>query len=92
MKRFISLLLTIVILFAPLGEAGIFMPVFADSSEENSTEAPIDGYLAFPDNMRASVITIGSDFFTDPEQSAETTQSEIDAILNDFESYGFNSL
>ena len=92
MKRFISLLLTIVILFAPLGEAGIFMPVFADSSEENSAEAPMNGYLAFPDNMRASVITIGSDFFTDPEQSAETTQSEIDAILNDFESYGFNSI
>ena len=92
MKKFVSLLLAFVIFLAPFTEAGIAAPVFADNSESEPADTPAEGYISLPDSMRASIITIGSDFFTDPDQSAETTQSEIDAILDDFESYSLNSI
>lgn len=93
MKRFISIFLALLILFAPLCDSGVCPPVmlFAEDSEY---EEPIsaEGVLAFPDNMKASVITIGYDFFKDESQSASQTQEEIDMILSDFEEYGFNTV
>lgn len=93
MKRFISILLALIIALAPVSGLGLSLDVFAEENEQ-TPEAPVQtgGYFAFPENMRASVITIGSDFFTDPEQSAEVTQAEIDSIIADFEAYSLNTI
>ncbi len=90
MKRFISIILVLVLVLAPLRGSGFAVPVFAE--EDSPEQDYVQGYLAFPDNMRASVITVGRDFFTNPDQSAETTQSEIDSILEDFEAFGLNTI
>lgn len=103
MKRFISIILVILFVLAPIRESGFAMPLtlFAEGEEnapaapENNEEAPdgiTKGVLAFPDNMRAAIITIGYDFFTDPHQSADTTQSEIDEIMSNFMEYGLNTI
>ncbi len=101
MRKFLSLILAILLLAAPFCEPGFAVPftVFADDSESEPTETETpetvevpEGVLAFPDDMRASVITVGYDFFKDPGQSAETTKSEIDEIISDFEEYGLNTI
>lgn len=103
MKRFISIVLVILFALAPLRESGFIMPLTLFADDENSAPiAPdvnddisddyIKGVLAFPDNMRASVITVGYDFFTNPDQSAETTQQEINEIMSRFMEYGLNTI
>lgn len=58
-----------------------------------STGIPEGSYsYAFPDNMKASEITIGYDFFTDINQTADVTQEEISEILANFEDYGLNTI
>lgn len=101
MRKILSLVLAILIFASQFCGAGVFMPVsvFADTDEEQSNTASdaevVDipqGVLAFPDNMRASVITIGYDFFKDSSQSASQTQAEIDDIISDFEEIGLNTV
>lgn len=55
-------------------------------------DASPEGFLAFPDSMKSSIITIGKDFFTDSTQSASKTQNEINDLLGEFEEYGFNTV
>ena len=94
MKRFISVFLAALMLILPLCGSGPVMVVSAEASDSDSPaeDTPAQGVLAFPDTMKASVITIGYDFFADPSQSASKTQEEIDGILSDFESFGFNTV
>lgn len=103
MKRFITILLAILILTLAIVPdiVGSGLKISADSSQpdqsasdgsEDEEDEPPEGFLAFPDSMKASVITIGKDFFTDSSQSADKTQSEIDAILANFERYNFNTI
>ncbi len=92
MKRFISLFLAALILFAPIPVAECLRLDMSAEGTESEPQTPTEGFLAFPDNMKASVITIGKDVFSDSSQSAETTQKEIDGILSDFENYGFNTV
>lgn len=91
MKKFISLMLAALIFLAPFSEY-LSLNVFAQEEESGEAAAPEDGFLAFPDSMKSSVITIGRDFFTDPMQEAEKTQKEIDSLLDGFEGYGFNTV
>lgn len=90
MKRFITVLL-IVFMMLPFA-ANLPVQVFAEVQEPTPADVYTGGVLAFPDNMKASVITIGSDFFTDFSQPAEKTQAEIDEILSNFESYGLDTI
>ena len=93
MKRFISLFLATLMLLLPFTELGLITPldIHAEDSEPAQT-APPEGFLAFPDSMKASIITVGKDFFTDSSQSASKTQDEIDRLLNEFEEYGFDTV
>ena len=93
MKRFISLLLATLMMLCPFAELGFAIPlnIYAEDSEPAQT-APSDGILAFPDSMKASIITVGKDFFTDSAQSASKTQDEINYLLNEFEEYGFDTV
>ncbi len=90
MKKFLSLLLATLMIIAPMSEYSD-LTLFAEESE-SAPIAPDEGFLAFPDSMKSSVITIGRDIFADPAQEAEDTQKEIDKILDDFEGYGFNTV
>ena len=92
LKRAVTIILAILLFLAPYTELGFAapLPIFADNSEEETVEP--ESYLAFPDNMRASIVTIGKDFFTDLNQSAEETGAEIDEIMNDFEEFGLNTV
>lgn len=90
MKRFIIVLL-IVFMMLPFA-ADLPVQVFAEAQESAPADVYTGGVLAFPDNMKASVITIGYDFFTDYSQSASKTQAEIDEILSNFESYGLDTI
>ncbi len=94
MKRFISIFLALLTLLLPLaGTAGAVLPFKAHAEEAVLDEPePVDGVLAFPDQMKASVITVGLDFFKDSSQGAQETQDEIDKILTDFESFGLNTV
>lgn len=91
MKRFISFLLVAVLIFLPLCETFSYN-IFALDDSSDVQKAPAEGFLAFPDSMKSSVITIGKDFFTDSSQEAEKTQKEIDSILDGFEGFGFNTV
>lgn len=93
MKRFISLLLAAILLIAPLAELLPLTPLNVYAEDVSPAEtAPPEGFLAFPDSMKASIITVGKDIFTDSTQSASETQEEIDDILNDFENFGFDTV
>ena len=93
MKRFISLFLATLMLLLPFTELGLItlLDIHAEDSE-SAQSAPTEGFLAFPDSMKASIITVGKDFFTDRTQSASKTQDEIDDLLNEFEEYGFDTV
>lgn len=95
MKRFLCCLLSLVILFGTAPFAELFSLTL--NAAENNAETCVpntasEHYYAFPEEMRATVITIGRDFFTDPEQSAETTQSQIDKIMSTFNDIGLNTI
>lgn len=98
MKRFLAFFLAILLLSLSVTEAGfnLSLRVSADDAESEAADAETvevpTGFLAFPDDMRASVITVGYDFFTDPNQSADVTKSEIDEIIADFEDIGLNTI
>ena len=96
-KKILCLLLAFMTVFSSFGELNpLFLNVNATEEDEEvvieDDNTADEYYYAFPDDMRASIITIGYDFFTDINQSAETTQAEIDTILNNFESYGLNTV
>lgn len=92
MKKTVTIVLAVLLALLPFCDVYTItgLNLWADSSE--ASQGGSGGFLAFPDNMKTSVITIGKDFFTDPTQSAETTQSEIDGIFSDFDSFGFNTV
>lgn len=61
--------------------------------EENKGEVQtITDRFAFPDEMKAVRIVPGKDYFSDSEQSLDTTKSEIDTIMNNLNTYGMNSI
>ena len=90
MKKFLSVFLAMLICLLTAADCGFIGPtaLFADGEAADIGE----GVLAFPDRMKGSAITVGSDFFTDPSQSAATTQAEIDEILSDFEQFGLDTV
>ena len=90
MKKFLSVFLAMLICLLTASDCGFIGPtaLFADDEAADIGE----GVLAFPDRMKGSVITVGGDFFTDPSQSAATTQAEIDEILSDFEQFGLDTV
>ena len=102
MKRILCLLLALVIVFGSFSEMSpLSLVIFSDEPENDGTTSEevdvneniaTDYYYAFPDSMKATVITIGYDFFTDSSQSAEQTQTEIDEILSNFDEYGLNTI
>lgn len=96
MKRFLASVLAIVLIFTSgIFSDGAAAQVFADenTSEPDNKQTTVyqNGY-AFPENMKATNITIGYDFFKDVNQSAQTTKDEVVSIISDIESYGFNSI
>ncbi len=105
MKKTLSTLLSLVLLFTTVFPySGTALIVFADEdvSDETSVEsaeesevitaATAEDVFSFPDDMRATCITIGYDFFTDIDQSADVTSEEINDIFSNLESYGFNTI
>jgi len=48
--------------------------------------------FTFPEEMRAATIIPGKDFFKDENQSAETTQKEIDKIIGNISSFQMDTL
>ncbi len=96
MKRLLCLILSLILIIGSVEYTGPLSLVL--NADENEAEEVVpdntadDYYYAFPDDMKASVITIGYDFFTDSEQSAEATQSEIDAIIAKFNEIGLNTI
>ncbi len=102
MKRFLCLLLALVLVVGSFFEMSpLSLVVFSDEVEnesEKSTETDTDPnvatdyYYAFPDSLKSSIITIGYDFFKDINQSAEETQAEIDEILANFDEYALNTI
>lgn len=99
MKRFISLVISLVfILLTVFGSGLTAFTVQADEGDEplentgEAPEIPIEFDYAYPDNMKATNITIGLDFFKDINQPAEKTQEEILDILSDIEEFGLNTV
>ena len=64
------------------------------SAETQAVDSPetVSSVFAFPDEMKSANVTIGKDFFKDPSQSSETTSAEIDEIMANINSYGFNTV
>lgn len=99
MKRFLCCLLTLITLLSSVSLTELVsLTLYAtenDTEQEQSyenTNVATEYYYAFPEDMRATVITIGYDFFTDPGQSADVTQSEIDSIMSNFNDIGLNTI
>lgn len=100
MKKFICILLVFITAVSVLIQPDLMridLHAEDNTSSENlpsvTTGVPEGSYsYAFPDNMKATVITIGYDFFKDINQTADVTQAEIDEIFADLESYGLNSV
>ena len=102
MKRLVCLFLAFLIFAGSFSlESPLSLVVFSDEPEDDGAQSletdttenvATDYYYAFPDNMKASIITIGYDFFTDINQSAEITQGQIDEILANFDEYGLNTI
>lgn len=97
MKRFIAVFLAFMMMLAPAAELfGAFsLRAHADESEPEPSAPDVysdEGFLAFPDDMRASVVTVGKDFFSDPSQQASETAEEINGIISDFEEFGLNTI
>ncbi len=95
MKRILLLIIALVLTVGSFFEMSpLSLSVFADETESEETEANVATkyYYAFPDSMKASIITIGYDFFTDKNQTADVTQAEIDEILSNFDKYGLNTI
>lgn len=92
MKRLLCLILSLILIIGSVEYSGPFS--LALSADESLVEPNVakEYYYAFPENMKASIITIGYDFFTDSSQSAETTQAEIDEIIAKFNEIGLNSI
>ena len=84
------------------------LPVYGESDTETSyfTELPeaavqelpsvnagVPGVMfTLPSDMRASVITPSVDFYKDPEEDADTLESELDNIFSDFSEIGLNTV
>ena len=98
MKRILSLLIALMLIAGSFFEMSpLSLSVFADETEnvesqEADANVATEYYYAFPDSMKASIITIGYDFFTDIDQTADVTQAEIDKILSNFDKYGLNTI
>lgn len=98
MKRILSLLIALMLITGSFFEMSpLSLSVFADETEnvesqEADANVATEYYYAFPDSMKASIITIGYDFFTDINQTADVTQAEIDKILSNFDKYGLNTI
>ena len=103
MKRFLCLIFALIFVIGSFFELSPFSLVIKSDEPEDNTEVtneevPADDntakdyYYAFPESLKSSIITIGYDFFTDINQSAEETQSEIDEILSYFDEYGLNTI
>ncbi len=95
MKRLLCILLALITIVTSVEVTGLTS--LSLHAEGNSAGDPVvtepDGYYyAFPEEMRSCIITIGKDFFTDMNQSAETTQTEIDEIIAKFNDIGLNTL
>ncbi len=98
MKRILSFIIALILITGSFFEMSpLSLDIFADETEvgesiEAEPNVATEYYYAFPDSMKASIITIGYDFFTDINQSADVTQSEIDEILSNFDKYGLNTI
>lgn len=100
MKRSISFFMALIFtLLTVLSRGALVIPAFADEEDdmpaENAGETTIiqpEFDYAYPDNMKATNITIGLDFFKDINQPADKTQEEISNILSDMESFGLNTV
>ena len=92
MKRLISVILAFIIAFASLGICDTArLNVVADDNVAPQINPGVWNY-AFPDNMKATEITIGYDFFKDIYQGAEKTAQEVEQIMSNLESYGLNTI
>lgn len=92
MKRFICLALVFLLILSTAFSRGLTSVLFAEENSPAQNNVYSSQGYAFPENMRATNITIGYDFFKDLDQSAEVTQNEISQIMSDIESFGFNSI
>ncbi len=92
MKRIISVLLAFIIAFASLCVSDTARLTLHADDTVNPQTNPGNWNYAFPDNMKATNITIGYDFFKDINQDAQKTLNEINSIMSDLESYGLNTI
>lgn len=93
MKRWLCLLLTLIIALTSVEVTGLASLHL--NAEENApaqdNESGDVSYYAFPEDMRSCLITVGKDFFTDPNQSAEKTQAEVNELITRFNDIGLNT-
>ncbi len=94
MKRLLCLLLTFLIALTSVEVTELaLLTVHAEENTVENITQDTDGYFyAFPENMKSSIITVGKDFFTDLNQTADTTQREIDEIIAKFNDIGLNTI
>ncbi|MBP3854371.1 MAG: N-acetylmuramoyl-L-alanine amidase [Ruminiclostridium sp.] len=92
---------------AALAVTGYTLPAFAeaDTGEPEAGEISVENEsvhtspksernsaVTLPSNMRAAVLTPGTDFFTDSGEDASALDSELDNIYTEFSEIGLNSV